>query len=172
MPGRATEEAKVRRSAKQALTRKKKQLEQANNGTEVEAAKDEFLVTFNKLKEAHDKFISAKESDSDDPEDLAYMDESITVKIAVLAQYKTWDDNRKETDKIAREKASAFQREEAKREEAERLAKAKAENLVKLRALLEVEVGALGDPERDFQESVNVGISVERMAKKARKLEV
>ena len=35
-----------------------------------------------------------------------------------------------------------------------------------------MEVGALGDPERDFQESVNVGISVERMAEKARKLEV
>ena len=112
MPGGATEEAKVRRSAKQALTRKKKQLEQAINGAvsdiEVEAAKDEFLVAFNKLEEAHDKFVSAKESDSDNPEDLAYMDESITVKIVVLAQYKTWDDNRKEVDKIAREEASAF----------------------------------------------------------------
>ena len=44
MPGGATEEAKVRRSAKQALMRKKKQLEQAINGVvskiEVEAAKD------------------------------------------------------------------------------------------------------------------------------------
>ena len=95
----------------------------------MEAAKDEFLMAFNKLEEAHDKFVSAKEFDSDDPEDLAYMDESIMVKIAVLAQYKTWDDNRKEADKIAREEDSAFRREEAKREEAERLAKAKAENL-------------------------------------------
>ena len=154
MPNGTTEEAKVRRSAKQALTRKKKQQEQSTNCAiseiEVEAAKDEFLVAFNKLEEAHDKFVSAKESDFDDLEDLAYMDKSITVKMAVLAQYKTWDDNRKEADKIAREEASAFRKEEARKEEAERLAKAKTENLVKLRALLEVEVGTLGDTERDF----------------------
>ena len=176
MPGGTTEKAKVRRSAKHALTRKKKQLEQDINGAvseiEVKAAKDEFLVAFNKLEEAHDKFVSAKESDTDDPEDLAYMDKPIAVKITVLAQYKTWDDGRKEAEKIAREEASTFRKEEARKEEAERLAKAKAENLVRLRALLEVEVGALGDPERDFQETVNVGISVERMATKARKLEV
>ena len=129
MPGGTTEEAKVRRSAKQALTRKKKQLEKAVNGAvseiEVEAAKDEFLVAFNKLEEAHDKFVSAKEPDIDDPEYLAYMEEPIMVKM--------WDDGRKEADKLAREEASAFHKEEARKEEAERLAKAKAENLVRLR---------------------------------------
>ena len=73
MAGGVSEEARYRKAAKQALTRKRKQLEQAVNSAvndiEVEAARDEFLVAFNKLEEAHDKYVSAKDSDTDNPVD-------------------------------------------------------------------------------------------------------
>ena len=175
MDGRVSEEVRIRKAAKQALTRRRKQLEQAVNSAandiEVEAARDEYLVAFNKLEEAHDKLIWAKDSDSEDPVDQAYMDEPVQEKLTVLAAYKTWDETRKTTEKTARDEASTFRKTEAEREEAEKKAKEKGDYLVRLRTLLEIEVAAIGDPETDFQESVNVGISAERMQEKTKKLE-
>ena len=114
MAGGAPEESRLRKAAKQALTRKRKQLEQAVNSAvndiEVEVAKDEFLMAFNKLEEAHDKFVSAKDSDTDDPVDQAYMDEPVQEKLTVLGVYKTWDDGMKAMEKTAREEASAFRK--------------------------------------------------------------
>ena len=84
------------------------------------------------------------------------MEEPVLEKLATLAIFRTWDENRKATEKTAREEASAFRKTEAEKEAAEKKAKEKE---------------AIGDPEKDFQESVNSGISTERMQEKTKKLE-
>ena len=76
--GTVSEEKRMRKSAKEALTRKKTALENAVNGEladiDVEMAKNELIEAFNKLEVTHDSFVAAKDSDTDDPEDLSYMD--------------------------------------------------------------------------------------------------
>ena len=101
------EEVRFRKAAKQAVTRKRKQLEQAVNSnvndSDIEDAKDEFFVAFSKLEKSLDKVVSANGFDSDDSVDNAYMDEPTQDKMTVLAVYKKWSDKRKADEKIAEE---------------------------------------------------------------------
>ena len=68
------EEKWMRKAAKQALTRKKTALENTINGeladVDVEMAKNELIEAFNKLETTHDSYVAAKDSDTDEPEDL------------------------------------------------------------------------------------------------------
>ena len=67
--------------------------------------------------------------------------------------------------KLAREKA------EAETNEANRTAREKAARLTCYKAHLELDVEAVGDPERDIRETIEVGISHERLKERVKKLE-
>ena len=107
MPDRAVapEEFKARTKAKRAATAARTQLERSLNTTvdetTVETEKEKFLRAFDRLEDAQETYVAAKDLETDDPEDLAYMEEAVTEKMNILALYKTWSDARKEAEKTA-----------------------------------------------------------------------
>ena len=84
----ATDKMRMRKAARQVLTRKKTALTNAIEGDlaliDVEMAKVELIESFNKLEATHDAFVAAKDSEIDDPEDLEFMNESLKLKKEIL----------------------------------------------------------------------------------------
>ena len=172
--GVASDKKRMRKSTRQALTRKRTALENAIEGdmatVNVEMAKVELIESFNKLEVTHDSYVTAKDSEIDDPEDAEFMNEPLKIKKEALARWKTWNDSRKkaeEADKMERNIAK-LAREKA---EANRTAREKAARLTCYKACLELDVEAVGDPERDIRETIEVGISNERLKERVKKLE-
>ena len=175
----ASDEMRMRKAVRQALTRRKTALENVIEGdlalVNMEMAKVELIESFNKLEAPHDSYVAAKDSEIDDPEDLEFMNEPLKIKKEILARWKTWNDSRKiaeEANKTERNIAKlAREKIEAEKNEANRTAREKAARLTLFKACLELDVEAVGDPERDIKETIEVGISNEILKERVKKLE-
>ena len=109
--------------------------------------------------------MAAKDSEEDNPDDIAYMNGLITNYDEAMKAWGDWSEAieaSREAKRIADKDAKeAAEKAEAKAAEEAKVAKEKAEKLVKLRARLEMEVEAIEDPEKDFKDSIEAGICSE-----------
>ena len=169
--GLATDEMRMRKAVRQALTRKKTALTNAVEGDlaliDVEMARVELIDLFHKLKATHDAFVAAKDFEIDDPEDLEFMNEPLKLKQEILALKNMWNDVRKATEEANKREQNiaklAKEKEESEKKEADKIAKEKAAKLARCKAHLELDVEAVGDPEKDIKETIEVGISNDRL---------
>ena len=94
MAGGVPKEIRFRKAAKQAVCRKRKQLQQAVNyavtDSDIEDAKDEFLEAFSKMEEAHDKVVAMNGFDSDSSVGTTYMEKPIQYMVTAIVAYKKW----------------------------------------------------------------------------------
>ena len=64
----------------------------------------------------------------------------------------------------------AKEKEESEKKEADKIAKEKAAKLARYKAHLELHVEAVGDPEKDIKETIKVGISNDRLKERVKSL--